>query len=425
MRKVAVYTDFSCYDPSYSLCSVAQKQIKMLRRAGYAPRMLVRQGFDANSKRAYPGAEFVEIETPYVGNTIEITDSSSGEIEHLNNQIRSALEGFDVVLTHDMLCQAVLWKDRIAAARLAREREDILWLHWVHSGSSRDMRQSMGRFRMELMGSFHNSLLVVFHDEERFRKAKLFEYDISQTVMIPNPMDLTEHYHRAAQMAIEDFELERADAIAVYPCRLDRGKQVEVVVEIMAALRAMGYDAHVVVVDFSSWSRDESDDKMIYREELLGIAKAVGVSLHFTSSLNYPDAKIHLPHEAVMDLFDYSDIFIHPSTSEADPLVLQEAMWKGKGLLLNLDLPPFRQYQGRAMFGQFSSDFNVITAMPGNITTTYDQGRNAYMRDMASQVAFMLNENPVIKNHVLVRRGRSLGNVWDKHLGPAIEGAWR
>ena len=75
-------------------------------------------------------------------------------------------------------------------------------------------------------------------------------------------------------------------------------------------------------------------------------------------------------------------------------------------------------------YGQFSSAFDVVTGMPGSSVTSYDQGRGSYMREMAAQVAFMLNEHAGVYNHVKVRKERSVGNVWDKHLGPAIEGAW-
>jgi hypothetical protein len=118
---------------------------------------------------------------------------------------------------------------------------------------------------------------------------------------------------------------------------------------------------------------------------------------------------------------DYADIFIHPSRSESDPLTVPEAMWKRCGLMLNFDLPVFRQWDGKALFGKFSSNIDVLTGQPGETNTEYSS-REMYMYEMAGKVAYILRNNPILANHVEIRKTRSLEAHWQK-LWAAIEGA--
>jgi glycosyltransferase involved in cell wall biosynthesis len=171
----------------------------------------------------------------------------------------------------------------------------------------------------------------------------------------------------------------------------------------------------VVVIDFHS----TAGDKATYRSKLKVQAEELNVPTIFTSDLQYPNASYHLPHQAVLDLMDYADIFIHPSRSESDPLTVPEAMWKRCGLMLNFDLPVFRQWDGKALFGKFSSNVDVLTGQPGETNTEYSD-RNMYMYEMASKVAYILRNNPILANHVEIRKTRSLEAHWQK-LWAAIE----
>ena len=264
---------------------------------------------------------------------------------------------------------------------------------------------------MECQDQFPNSRLIAMHNEEINRKGTLYDYERDQIVVIPNPVDLTENFHELAKKIVKEMKLYSRDVIAIYPARLDRGKQVHIVIEIFDKLRYQGWDAAVVVIDFHS----TAGDKAKYRDEMKAGREDWVL---FTSSL--PEGSYHIPHKAVMDLFEYSDIFIHPSRSESDPLTIPEAMWKRCGLMLNFDLPIFRQYDGRALFGKFSSGIDVHTQMPGETKTSYED-RDGYMGNLASAIAYEMQNNMVLYNHANVRKERSLETVAQKHLIPAIE----
>ena len=410
MKNVAILTDFVSHDPAYSLCGVVSQQVKMLGKV----RVLARHKDEA-MRLAY-GDDVWLIDPGEIGNNVvNVTPESEKDIAGLFVQLCAALDGIDVVLTHDLIYQANMWKYHVACRRIARERPDLKWLHWVHSASAMNTADQCGKYSNELSGKFPNSRLVVMHREELVRKGGQFGYEIDEVSVIPNAIDLTDGYDKAALDVIGVMDLWRADVVGVYPCRLDRGKQIEIPIEIFGGLRSMGKDARLVVVDFHS----TAGDKAVYRQELEALAESLGVHVLFTSRLT--GNEYHIPHKAVMDLFEYGDILIHPSTSESDPLIVPEAAWKRCGLVLNFDLPVFRQYDGLALFGKFSSSVDVLTGLAGNTSTKYGD-RAEYMKEMAAKIAYVMENNPVLNLHAKVRKERSPEGVWNKYLRPAIEG---
>jgi glycosyltransferase involved in cell wall biosynthesis len=406
-NRVAILTDFIGHDPAYSLCSVVHNQIKMLQYGGHYPRLITRGGVF----HEYGAVEEWGLDPGEIGqNVVNVTPDSEREVDYLCDQMRLALEGIDVVITHDLIYQPNQWKYHVAARRIAKD-SDMRWLHFVHSATNMGVAQKTGRFRGELEGKFPNSRLAVFHAEEMSRKGSAFGYEVDEIIIVPNAIDLTEDFDPVAREICEGMHT--SDVIAVYPCRLDRGKQPHIVIEIFGELVAMGYEARVIIVDFHS----TDGDKAVYREEMKALADRLAVDVQFASDYQ----EYHISHKAVMDLFEYGDILVHPSMSESDPLILPEAMWKRCGMVLNFDLPVFRQHDGSALFYKFSSRIDVNTGLPGDTTTSYTD-RGAYMRQAAAGIAYIMENNPVLRSHARVRKNRSLEAVWKNHLWPAVEG---
>jgi len=416
---IAILTDFVNFDPAYSLCRVVRDQCKMLQRDGRRFRMIVRKGYHGPPD-AYPGAEIITADPGQTGdNQVHLTPEVPRELDQLTADLERALEGVTVVLAHDLIYQPNCWKWHITARRIARKRPEIKWIQWVHSSTDLGISKQVGPYVGELQGAFPNSLLVAFHREEVNRKGALFGYEQDRVVIVPNPVDFLEDAHPLTRRIADEFGLMRADVIAVYPCRLDRGKQPHVIAEIFEQLRAMGYDARVVVCDFHSLG----GDKVKYRDEM---ARQYAEFVHFTSQLDgETDGIKHaylLPHRVVMELLELGDVLVHPSVSEADSLVLAEAMWKRCGLVLNFDLPRFREFDGLAVFGKFSSYIDVNTGMPGGTQTSYGN-RTEYMRSIAGAIDYQMRNNPTLALHAKMRKERSLTGAW-LPLQAAIEGQW-
>lgn len=405
---VGILTDFISHDPAYSLCSVVKHQVTMLHSLGYEVTVFVRPGFIDDGE--YGRAEIMALDPGHTDNVVELRQDTERDIASLAKQMRTAFAHLSVILTHDLIYQPALWKYHVAARRAAQDLPDLRWLHWVHSTTPLDFAKELGVFASEIHGRFPHSRVVAFHKEEVYRKAASYGYEIDQAVVIPNAMDFTADFHPVAQQVTA--ELHDRDCVAIYPARLDRGKQPHFLIEIMARLVRLGrYRAHIIFVDFHSTAGDKAE----YREEMRLQAERMGVSVTFTSDCHGPS----IPHKAVMDMIEYSDFLIHPSKSEADGLIVYEAMWKRAALLLNYDLPNFRQHDGSAVFGKFSSNIDVHTGMPGSTETDYPN-YELYMRQLAGTMLYHLQNNMVLANHIKVRQERSLTAV-GRHLLAAIE----
>jgi glycosyltransferase involved in cell wall biosynthesis len=379
----------------------------------------VRSGFEDRHRGAYE-AEIVELDPGLTGdNRVRVTAESGDEISSLVEQMRQTMGDVNVVLSHDLIYQPNMWKQHVAARRLAAERPDLRWLHWVHSATNLNAANRTGGFRRELSGPFPNSKIVAFHAEEINRKGSMYGYERDQVLVIPNSIDFTADFHPAARQLVESANLMKADLILIYPCRLDSGKQPHILIEIGAALREAGYDTRVVFCDFHS----KDGDKAAYRDRL---KQKGGDFTYFTSDLegeeNGAPYSYCIPHQAVMDLMRLADFLVHPSMSESGPLTIPEAMFARCGLVLNFDLPVFRQWDEYALMGKFSSGIDALTGGIGETTTTY-ANREEYMRHIAAGVVYLSEHNPVLKAHVQARKVYSLEAVWPK-LWSAIEGAW-
>lgn len=412
MRRVGILTDFVGFDPAYSLCQVVDNQIKALTGQGHPTTLFVRPG---QWPETHNGARVIQLDPGEIGqNVVNVTGQSEAEIQNLTNQIDEAFDaaGLEVALTHDMVYQANQWKYHVAARRAKWQGA---WLHWAHSATPMDVAAQTQRYQLELRGPMPNSWLVVMHPEEAVRKRQAFGYERDRTVIVPNPLDLEEGYAPEAKAVIATMSLWEADVVVVYPCRLDRGKQPDVALEVVEAMRKHGWDARLAIIDFHS----TGGDKAVYRAEMKARALERQTPLFFTSDLG-GEAGYHVPHKAVMDLLEYGDVLIHPSRSESDPLVLFEAGWRRCGLVLNFDLPVMRQYERWAIMGKFSSAIDALTGLPGSTDTQYAD-REGYMGSIADRIAYEMRQNPVLAFHAHLRKTRSIQAV-GRELSAVIEG---
>lgn len=401
--KIAILTDLLNYDPAYSISTAVKNQLLMLQMRGYNPVLVVKNGYD-DSFRQYGNPKIVQINQGKCDNVVKIDADTELEIEHIYNELMTTIPGFDAIITHDLIYQPAQFKMHIAARRFAIENPDTKWLHFVHSATHMNTASQTGDYQKELTGKFPHSTLAVFHYEEQTRKAGLYGYEIDQTAIVPNAYDIAEYYEPLTKKVIADNKLWQADMIAVYPARLDRGKQPHIVIEIFEQLNEMGFYAPVIIADFHS----TSGDKEIYRSEMRKMASTKTPVIFMSDYEPY-----HVPHKVIRELFEYGDILIHPSRSESDPLIIPEAAWAGCGLVLNMDLSPFRQWTPLIQ-GKFSANIDITNGMLGTTETSYSD-RKTYMRGIANQIVYHMQNNPVLSGHKQIRQQRSLEAV-SRHL---------
>ncbi len=433
-KKIAIFTNFFSAEEAYSLNRVVQDQIKMLVTNGYEPVVIVSYGFKAKKDTLY-NHEKVELRyIPQVPchNELKKDETFEKDVDDITLALRSALKGVDVVLTHDIIYQPACLKHNFAARRISKDYSNIRWLHWIHSATSPYTLNNLlnifsDKFTDLVKVPFPNSFYIFFNNWSVDRIANNFGVEKTLVKVVPHPIDITENYDPLVQDLVSKKDVLNSEAICVYPCRLDRGKQAEVVIKTMAMLKEFDFTVRIVIADFHS----TGGDKVTYRDELKNIAIDWGVTaqeLTFTSEYD-EEWEVEMPHRSVLQLIDISNVFIMPSVSESYSLVTQEAAVGRKVLVLNQDFPPLRDiFGGSAIFRKYSSNVDVLTGQDGNTITHYgppdsDINERAkyerdYHKETAGMIARRLRHYDPQSMAIKTRKEKNLRTVFKHHLEP-------
>ncbi|MFA5013937.1 MAG: glycosyltransferase [Actinomycetota bacterium] len=425
-KVVAILTSFTSHDGSYSLCGVVANQIRMLVAGGYEPVVIVKAGFRREDVYELPQVKLRYIPVVPCSNYInEAVDATfKDDVEKLKVALVENLKDVDVVLTHDLIYQPESLKLNFAARKAIDEDEHIKkirWLHWVHSATSpytlgKELKQGDAYFDV-IATRFPNSFVIFPNSYSIPRVARNFGYEEDQVKVVHHSTNLPSFGKwepMVTQLAMEK-NLFNADAMAIYPVRLDRGKQVEVVIKTMAELKKLNYSVRVVVCDFHS----TGGDKVTYRKDLHQIAIDWGLNdqdLTFTSEF-HESWHVSIPNKAVHDLMELSNVFIMPSKSETYSLVAQEAALLGNLLVLNHDFAPFRDIYGRhAIYKQFSSNIG-FDGLDGDISTTYSDEHGFY-HDVAMRIKYEIENNMVLAQQKRLKRYRNPMWIFKNEIEP-------
>jgi glycosyltransferase involved in cell wall biosynthesis len=358
------------------------------------------------------------------------------DVSRLTEALDPILAETDIVLSHDIVYQPAALKHNFAARKVAEKYPNIKWLHWIHSATAPyTLSMLLGVFTDEYINlvktAFPNSFYVFFNDYSKPRIANNFNVDESLVKTVHHPIDVAGFLDLDPNVAklMKEKSLLSADAIAVYPCRLDRGKQVEYVIKTMAMLKEFNMSIRVIVVDFHS----TGGDKVTYRDQLKNLAIDFGLNAQeITFTSEYCEAwHVSAPHKVVRDLMLLSNVFIMPSVSESYSLVTQEAAFLGKVIVLNFDFPPFRDIFGpNAIFRKYSSNIDIMNGMDGNTTTAYGPDKASeqerlsyernYHRETAGMIAYRLRNYDNLAMQTRIRQTRNLDAVFKKELEPLM-----
>jgi len=439
-KKILIFTQFNSADEAYSLNRVVQDQIQMFVTNGYKVVVTVAEGFSPVGWYAHKDVELRGLPSVACHNEVKKDPTFEKDVEELEVAIKDAVSDIDFIITHDIVYQPSALKHNVACRKVAKEFPKIKWAHWIHSATS---PYTLGRLRgiftdeyATIMSEpFPNSYYVFFNHYSIPRIAENFKISQEMVKIVHHPSDVYKLLRIKSPLVIRLSEKKKfleADAIAVYPTRLDRGKQVEVVIKTMAGLKEMGMNVRVVVADFHS----TGGDKVTYRDELKAMAIDMGFNgqeITFTSEFD-PEWEVQMPHESVAELFALSNVFIQPSRSESYSLTTQEFIIISRGVLvLNQDFPPFRDIFGSdAIYRKYSSNIDVMNGMDGNTDTQYGPGdaskeerkhyEKMYHTETAGMIVNQLRHNQGYARWIKIKKERNLQAIFKKELEPLVYG---
>lgn len=389
----------------------------MLKRAGYEPTLITCEGWNPPEDSIFSQVETKRIFRPETDGTIA-DEAFEIDVERLEDEL-SFIEDNSVVITHDLLFMPDLVKHNVACRNIAERRPSILWLHWMHSATNPNIlieERSMfaDTYKELLTTKFPNSIICYPNSYDIPRVARNFGYEENEVVEVPHSTNPVEGMQPVVQRLYDDLELGKKDFLMVYPLRLDRGKQAEVNVKIMAGCKDNEMESHLIFCDFQS----TGDDKIVYREDLKNLAKELGVEDRVTFLSEFEESSsMESSHQVVLDLFTLSNIFCLPSKSETYSLVAQEAMLKSNLCILNHDFPPMRQIYGKnALYRQFSGNIGW-DGLNGEINTTYSDEKDFY-RSVASAIHYYVDNEKSLAAKTWVRTKRNPDYVFCNFVEP-------
>lgn len=432
--KVTVFTTFNDISEAYSLNRIVQDQLQMLLDGGYNPTVIVAETFEPRGIYTDSRITIKHIPNVDVYNEVKKDDRFDEDVQRLEVALEEVLKDSSVVITHDIVYQNACLKHNFASRRIAEKYPKLKWLHWIHSATSpvtlANLRPIFGDQYLDIVTKpFPNSNYVFFNHYSIPRVAENFGVSEDFVRVVHHPSDLADVFGLSGPVAklARDKNLYSADAICIYPIRLDRGKQVEMVIKTMAMLKDFNLKVRVIVVDFHS----TGGDKVTYRDELKQVAIDYGLNqdeLIWTSEVN-EDWSVEVPHTDVMALMRLSNVFIMPSVSESYSLITQEAGLNKCVMVLNFDFPPFRDIFGpNAIYRKFSSNIDIMNGMDGNTSTAYGPGNAApeerknyernYHRDSAGMIAAKLLNDKNLAMSIFLRKYRNLDYIFKNELEP-------
>lgn len=245
----------------------------------------------------------------------------------------NALKDCDIVIVHNMFTMPFQWEASRVLAACSREMPDVRFINWVH-----DVDVSLEAFTALDLKTTHVAVSKVRQRE--FCKA--LKIPLKQCRVIPNGVEiqtLTEPTSRMTAFAARHRFKER-DCVLLHPTRVLARKNIELGIEITAALRERGTDVLYVVTGAIDPHRKESATYAVLIQEL--IAKyGLQESVLFASS----EGKVE--DADVQSLYQLSDALLFPSKKEGFGLPLIEAISHQLPVFCS-DIPIHREVMGDA-----------------------------------------------------------------------------
>jgi len=412
-KKVGLLTTFYETVSGYSLVGVCETQIQALLDHDYDPVVLVREDFKQPEAPTLWSPEMIDLRPviPKMKLTSGVADDFEERIERIEAALAENLGDVDVCITHDIILQTTDKECNVAMRRYATIRPDLLWLHWIHSCPSpggpqeypENCRYTPPPGYIVYPNNSDKGLVCATYNLGGLE----WRVKVNRTGHAIDPL-LIWHYDELTRRLAEKADLLNGDVVAVYPARLDKGKQPEKIIRLMAGIKKLGYDPRLLIIDWQSAGKHFQN----YIDNLIKLAKRLGIGdeVNFTSRLDDRCSQ-GVPRHVVIELMDLSNIYIHPSRVETYSLVVHEAALRGKLLVLNHDFPVMRELYGDlAIYMDFSSD---------RVDRRYEPDEQTFWDDEAIRLVAELKQNRALLAQTEARRKWSPQALW-KEFEPLL-----
>ncbi len=370
-KRVVIMTAFADWNPSYSLTSVVLDHARMLAaNERWFIQIWVNTTCNLDGLPQLPANVEVKKVLPPISLTADYVDPKAKEIFSGQVLPHFMVLGNATIITHDLLFVSSYVTIAAAIHETLGHVRGFTWFHVCHSAPA-VTRPTEGDARFRASAPEGHRLLCLAPSQIP-ALAAYYGVDPSRISAIPNGRDLRILSQASTRVAklVHDHRLCEADVVQVFPLSTPRAcdKGLSHVIRIFAE---MSKNAEVRLVVANAHANSNEAAVVNFHRE----AKAAGLpadALIFTSEA-FPDlAAYGLPMMDVQTLFQFSNLFIFPTISEACSLTLMEAALAGNLLVLNGSVP------------------SLLDIVPKEYCITYDWGN--------------LVERPILPNPVQIAK---------------------
>jgi len=353
-KRIAIFTTFAGFDPGYALHVGTLARARMMKQYGLNFDTLVQTNFKSdvefpNMRAVIPRLKlkkYEEDEKQYNENVVILRDA-----------LPDILKEYDVVITHDLIYQRNFLAHNEVIHEMAKKLTHIRWFHWIHSGP-KFPRETKYPYKFHTLPI--NSKIVYMNESDSLRIAESYGTTLDNVRVVFNTKEPSEFFRfdSITTNLIYGHNLFDADIMQVFPFSTPRheGKQVTKVIRLFSQLKKLGHKVKLVLVNAHANNNEDKVVKLRAYGTKLGLDKD---DLIITSEVGHLRG---LPREVVADLFQISNLFVFPSTSEVCPNVLLEASIAGNLLVVNESLPCLKDFcSGKVLanWGFGSVHYNV------------------------------------------------------------------
>jgi hypothetical protein len=387
VKKVAILTTFYEVESGYSLVSVVENQIRMMLDNGYSPIVLVDERFEI-PKGGIWRPEIIDLRE-----VVPASEDSQFE-NKLHYALQDNLEEVDVCLAHDIIYQHYYKKHDKILREYVETRDDLLWLHWIHSRPTRDYDTPPGYI---IYPNDSDKAQVIRHYQLAGQEHRVIVNRASHSI---DPLEIWP-YDQLTKDLVRKSDLLGGDITAIYPRGGDKAKQTEKIIYLMAGVKKAGYEPRLLVVDWQS----QGDKFQQYMDRMQKLSSELELEneVFFTSRLDDRCAQ-GVPRKNVMELFNLTNVYIHSSNAETYGLVPHEAMLRGNLVCLNHDWPAMRENFGNnAIYFDFGS---VVTSRK------YKPDEATFWEDEAKRLIAELRNNRALWGKTVAQRKWTPRTMW-------------
>jgi glycosyltransferase involved in cell wall biosynthesis len=382
------------------------RQAAQLSQAGHLVSVLAGRGETWNARYPVRVVPRIDPRHPDVLNVrAELEDGSLPQefrplVQQVESDLREALVGCEVVIAHNI---ASLHRNLALTAALynisqsPRAPRMILWHH--------DLAWAMPRFQDELYPGWPWDLLrtpwggvrqVVTSQARREQLVGLFGIPEEEIAVIPTGLDLPGFLGLQSRSArlVQDLKLMDSAPILLTPVRISRRKNLEMALQVAAALRREMPLAALVVTGPPASNHPASQD---YFQSLLKLRDELDLRgcAHFLAEF----AIEGLTDEELPDYFRLADALFLPSREEGFGTPILEA--------------------GLAGLPVFCSELPALRALAGGCATYFEL--DADPRAVGRQIARRLQGNSIYQLRVSVRQSYTADALYQRWLAPLLE----